>query len=305
VHPVAHGDADKVHSRARRVPLLRAVRAGLPDRLGIHFEPGHDFSGDEDGQAADSSERDGARAHHRRLGKSLGDFLHRQDDRNRAAGALPHRGAHRERVRICARQRQSFAAALVLVVVFAPTAWKERMDPTRDEALDKSAESRLNAWTFAWNLACEYPVTGGGFKTFTRQLFARYAPDATDVKAPHSIYFGVLAEHGFVGLFLYLLLLISCHFSLRRIVRWATMLGDELTGNYARMLQFSMIGFMTSGFFLSRAYFDYYFTLVACVVVLKYLWRKRLMESPDFDEAAGEEEVPRARQMLESIRDKK
>lgn len=178
-------------------------------------------------------------------------------------------------------------AAALIAVIFAPEAWKERMDPTRDEAFDKSAQSRLNAWTFAFNLAMEYPVTGGGFKTFTSDLFARYAPDATDVKAPHSIYFGVLAEHGFVGLFLYVALLASCQFSVRRIAKQAAKVGDDLMANYARMLQFSMIGFMTSGFFLSRAYFDYYFTLLACVVALKHIWRKRRLE---IAEAEGFEE---------------
>ena len=37
------------------------------------------------------------------------------------------------------------------------------------------------------------------------------------------------------------------------------------------MLQFSILGFLVSGAFLGRAYFDYFFTLVACVAILKRL----------------------------------
>ena len=45
------------------------------------------------------------------------------------------------------------------------------MDPTRPDAIDNSAKERLNAWAFSWNLASAYPLAGGGFATFTPQLF--------------------------------------------------------------------------------------------------------------------------------------
>ena len=37
------------------------------------------------------------------------------------------------------------------------------------------------------------------------------------------------------------------------------------------MFQFSLVGFLTAGFFLGRAYFDYFFTIVGCIVILKRL----------------------------------
>jgi putative inorganic carbon (hco3(-)) transporter len=146
---------------------------------------------------------------------------------------------------------------LVIALVFAPPKWKERMDFSRDgAALDASAYSRLNSWTFAWNLANDYPITGGGFDTFTKDLFDRYAPNSLDVHGPHSVYFGVLGEHGFVGLALYLTLVASCFASLRRIGKRAKQLGDEIARSYASAFTFSLVGFLTSGLFLGRAYFD-------------------------------------------------
>ncbi len=82
--------------------------------------------------------------------------------------------------------------------------------------MDDSATSRINAWTYCWRLAKDYPVTGGGFEAFTPTLFYRYAPNPKDVHGPHSMYFGVLAEHGFPGLFLYLSLLVSVFYPGRR-----------------------------------------------------------------------------------------
>jgi probable O-glycosylation ligase (exosortase A-associated) len=167
--------------------------------------------------------------------------------------------------------------AAVLGLIFAPEQWQERMDLTGEQTLDASARGRLNAWAFSWNLALDYPITGGGFDTFTLELFHRYAPDATDWHGPHSVYFQILAEHGFVGLALFLALVLSCFLSLRGVIKRARLRGDDIAMNYANMFQFSLFGFLTSGLFLGRAYFDYFYTLTACVaalsVVLESRWR--------------------------------
>jgi probable O-glycosylation ligase (exosortase A-associated) len=190
--------------------------------------------------------------------------------------------------------------ALTVAVLFAPESWQKRMNLTKKEtALDQSAYSRINAWTFSWHLAKEYPLAGGGFDTFTKELFVRYAPNAMDVHGPHSVYFGVLAEHGFIGLALYLTLVGSCFASLRRIAKAARSYGDETASHYALALQFSLIGFLVSGIFLGRAYFDYYFAIVCLIIMLKKIcftsWRteERLvtgepLEPEDEDEEYAE-----------------
>jgi putative inorganic carbon (HCO3(-)) transporter len=160
---------------------------------------------------------------------------------------------------------------LVLAALLAPQAWRDRISNTSAEQLDASALSRINAWTYCWRLANDYPIMGGGFDTFTPELFDRYAPNPKDVHGPHSIYFGVLAEHGFPGLFLYFCLVGSCFWSLRRTIKLARAYGDERSVYYANMLWFALIGFLVAGAFLGRAYFDFYFTIVACVAVVKQL----------------------------------
>jgi probable O-glycosylation ligase (exosortase A-associated) len=179
--------------------------------------------------------------------------------------------------------------AIAIAMLAAPERWKERMDPTREGAVDSSARSRLNAWTFCWNLVSDFPIAGGGFATFTPELFDRYAPNPKDVHGPHSVYFGVLAEHGFVGLFLYLALAGSCLASTHRLVKLARFHGDQFVVNYANMFRFSEVGFLTSGVFLGRAYFDYFFAIVACTVILKKVclaeWGETLTDEPVHQEA--------------------
>ena len=79
----------------------------------------------------------------------------------------------------------------------------------------------------------------------------------------------MLAEHGYIGLAGYLTLVLSFFASAYRLVKTASYYGDVEIVNYANMFRFSVVGFLTSGIFLGRAYFDYFFTIIACAVVLQ------------------------------------
>src|SRR5712664_1173200 len=109
---------------------------------------------------------------------------------------------------IAFKSRQKVLAGFFLifcawaVLAFAPAKWMDRMGNFFHGNLDNSAELRLNAWHFAWELAKDYPITGGGLKTFTPELYSRYTPQLVFAGA-HSIYFQTLGEHGFVGLGLF------------------------------------------------------------------------------------------------------
>ncbi|MBA2258322.1 MAG: putative O-glycosylation ligase, exosortase A system-associated, partial [Acidobacteria bacterium] len=49
--------------------------------------------------------------------------------------------------------------------------------------------------------------------------------------------------------------------------------------HYAHMFQFSLVGFLVSGLFLGRAYFDYFFAIVACIIILDRCVRERLADT--------------------------
>jgi probable O-glycosylation ligase (exosortase A-associated) len=171
----------------------------------------------------------------------------------------------------------------LVIFISAPQGWIQRMGTLRSAPeTDSSALSRLHAWQFARDLARDSPVFGGGFETFTAPLFAQYSLPVNDVHGPHSIYFQMLGEHGFPGLFIFLALISSCYRSCRKIIR-AFMSEHSLSylAEYARMVQLSLVTFLVSGAFLGRAYFDLFYQLVATVVILKCLARRELATSPD------------------------
>jgi probable O-glycosylation ligase (exosortase A-associated) len=189
-------------------------------------------------------------------------------------------------VLIALRSRQKILAVFLLaisawgVLVFAPAQWMDRMGNFFHGNLDRSAELRLNAWQFAWALAKHYPITGGGLKTFTPDLYQRYTPQL-EFAGPHSIYFQTLAEHGFIGLGLFLLLLGVSFYSLWMIRRRARSLpSTQWIIPYSYMLEIGLFSFLVSGAFLELANFDLFYQAIACVALLKILyWREVVLLS--------------------------
>jgi probable O-glycosylation ligase (exosortase A-associated) len=170
--------------------------------------------------------------------------------------------------------------ALPLMLMSMPDEWFDRMGTIGEYEQDASAMGRINAWLFAYNLAKDHPITGGGFDVFTKELFLVYAPNPLDHHDAHSIYFEVLAEHGFVGLGLFLLLGLMALLTCSRVIKKVRD-NDELSWarDLASMLQVSFIGFATGGAFLGLAYFDMYYDLVALIILLQHHVNEKLAET--------------------------
>jgi probable O-glycosylation ligase (exosortase A-associated) len=161
------------------------------------------------------------------------------------------------------------AIAIALVLLVMPQEWHDRMSTIQNYEQDQSAMGRINAWKMAFNMAKDRPL-GGGLESFQDYSFALYAPNPDDVHASHSIYFEVLGEHGFVGLGLFLMLGLMTWRSASWVIgrarrdrekRWAA--------DLAAMVQVSLVGYASAGAFLGLAYFDYYYTLIALVILCK------------------------------------
>lgn len=174
------------------------------------------------------------------------------------------------------------AVALPVILSVMPQSWWDRMDSIKNYKQDDSSLGRINAWNFAFNLAVARPLTGGGYEVFRQPWFSMYAPNPNNVHDAHSIYFEVLGEQGFVGLALFLLLLMMTWFAGSGIIKACK--GDESllwAENLARMLQVTLIGYMAAGAFLGLAYFDYIYQIVAMMVLLKVMVRDRDKEADE------------------------
>jgi len=161
------------------------------------------------------------------------------------------------------------AVAAALILMTMPQQWFDRMSTIENYQQDPSAEGRINAWKMALNLAKDRPL-GGGFEAFQPGMFAIYAPQPWNVHDSHSIYFEVLGEHGFFGLFLFLMLGLMVWRTASWIIKHAR--GDpenRWAADLAAMVQVSLVGYGSAGAFLGLANFDLYYTLIAVVVLCK------------------------------------
>jgi probable O-glycosylation ligase (exosortase A-associated) len=163
---------------------------------------------------------------------------------------------------LIAKSRHKLAAVAVVVMVAAmavsimPERFWDRMDTIQTYEEDSSAMGRINTWWTAFNIANARP-TGAGFNYYGSALYKAHAPNPDAVHSSHSIYFQALGEHGWIGLFLYLLFLLafwrSCGALARLPLDREPDHGDHVQG---KMLQVSLIGFMVAGAFVNIGNWD-------------------------------------------------
>ena len=173
-----------------------------------------------------------------------------------------------------------------VALMFLPEQWFSRMNTIGEYQSDASAMGRINAWWMAWNLASDR-FFGGGFSIYDLNVFGRYAPDPNDVHAAHSIYFQVLGEHGFVGLFLFLMLWFLVWWNAGKLRKGAKKdPNTKWLSDLGAMCQVSLVGYAVGGAFLSLAYFDLpYNILILVVLARRWIKRKAWLETEEVEAA--------------------
>jgi probable O-glycosylation ligase (exosortase A-associated) len=166
-----------------------------------------------------------------------------------------------------------------------PEQWWDRMSTINTYEQDRSAQGRINAWWMAFNMA-SHRLTGGGFESFQQYSYALYGTGADQTADSHSIYFQVLGHHGFPGLAIFLLLIVSTWLTASSVIR-ATRRNRETRwlGDLMAMTQVSVIAYLSAGAFLGLAYFDYFYNLVLIVAVASAIAWKHIAgtSSPTVD----------------------
>ena len=175
------------------------------------------------------------------------------------------------------------AVAAILVAVlafgFAPQKWLDRMDTIIHYQQEASANLRLLSWQVSFMLANDHPITGGGFWGISNlATFARYMPDyPAGSHDAHSIYFNLLGEHGYPGLAIFAVFVGLTLMTLETIRKRALQEPElQWAANYAFMLRASIVAYLTSGAFLSVAYFDLAYLLFIVVGLVKVLMEREI-----------------------------
>jgi len=177
-----------------------------------------------------------------------------------------------------------FAVLGLLFFYLAPEQWFDRLSTIQDASLDESFMGRVIAWKVSSAIAVANPVFGGGFHAVQYQPiwdqfkaepgllgFLNLPIPEFSAKAAHSIYFEVLGDLGFVGLLIFLAILVHAvvsRFSIKRHVQslgrgwaWARDLAD--------MLMLAILAYMAGGAGVSLAYFEVIYMVVMLMELLR------------------------------------
>jgi putative inorganic carbon (HCO3(-)) transporter len=170
------------------------------------------------------------------------------------------------------------AVAAVSLLAFMPDEWSQRMASIGEYQEDRSALGRISAWWNAWGIAQSYPF-GVGFNAARPELFARFSPYPEYVHAAHSIYFQVMGNHGFIGLFIFFGIFVSTYWAAGRLRKEAAVHpAAHWCDSLGAMCQVSLVGYGVGGAFLSLSYFDLPYNVMMLVVLARVWIRRRAWE---------------------------
>ncbi|ADU98517.1 putative O-glycosylation ligase, exosortase A system-associated [Alicycliphilus denitrificans] len=185
-------------------------------------------------------------------------------------------------------------AAVVGFLAFAPENIMERMSTIKEADDDSSFMGRVYAWRISSAIALANPFFGGGFHAVQIQSiwdtfkaspgllgFLHLPVPEFSAKAAHSIYFEVMGDLGFVGLGLFLFILLRALWSRQTIKRSTLRLGAsyQWARDMADMLMLAVLAYMVGGAAVSVGYFEVIYMVVMLMELLRLNVKRALADS--------------------------
>lgn len=160
-------------------------------------------------------------------------------------------------------RRWGIVRGLLIAAVFGAAAFLAGPSRLADMSVsEESASGRVVAWAQGLELLKWRPILGVGYANFTE-----YHP-----LTAHNSAVLCMAELGFVGLYVWMLLIVTSFHEAFIVERRAR---DGEYAFYAQVLQLSLIGFFAAAFFLSRTYNEVLYILIALCTILSRFGRER------------------------------
>lgn len=168
-------------------------------------------------------------------------------------------------------------ATLVLIpllILFMPQAWHDRMfgmtKTTEAGEYEASAQSRIDAWITILNLAKDRPILGAGLNPWNSIMYQLYSESHQSVAviAAHSIYFSILAEHGWIGLAMFVGIFAIGWRTASGVIRQCQSYPElDWLIDLMKTMQVSLVGYGVGGAFHQLPYFDLPWHIVSIIVI--------------------------------------
>jgi probable O-glycosylation ligase (exosortase A-associated) len=157
---------------------------------------------------------------------------------------------------------------------FITSDWTARMDTMSNIDEESSALGRIVVWRWTLDYAKEHPLMGGGFEAYLAnagQLAGYSRPGEVVInpstgKAFHNIFIQVLGEHGYVGLALYVAMIIHLLRTSRRLAKRAT---ESWRRSLGMCVFISTTVYCVGGMFIGVAFYPWLFYMYGFTIALR------------------------------------
>jgi probable O-glycosylation ligase (exosortase A-associated) len=174
--------------------------------------------------------------------------------------------------------------AIAAIFLVAPESWFSRMDSIGQAGEDSSFMGRVAAWKISSAIALQNPIFGGGLHALqTQHVWEQFKysegllgfvttpePDLL-AKAAHSIYFEIMGDLGFFGLFIFLGVFLNsliARYHIKLLIRGAP---EQYTWalDMANGLMLAILAYLVGGSAVSLGYFELPYMLVMLMEILR------------------------------------
>jgi len=185
------------------------------------------------------------------------------------------------------RSRQKFASmigitamCLVIVPVLSDTYWERvRTITAVTENPEEASVGRFHFWRIALEMTNDRPFTGVGQRAYSA-MYNRYDTSVGEYgesRAVHSSWFSVLAELGYPGLFLFVLIVANAFVVCRRARRVADQHPELINlAHFAVAIEGALVTFIVGGTFVNFQYVEMTWHTLAFSAVIDRLVDDRL-----------------------------
>lgn len=162
---------------------------------------------------------------------------------------------------------------VAMVGVVSSDQWIDRMSTIKTFDADTSALGRIAAWKWTLEFVSANPQ-GGGFNSFVINRYTVMDANGEMLeikgKAFHSSYFEVLGEHGYLGLAIFMLIIVTTFTNMRKARRLSKGLScEEWISDLANSMFVSVCVYLAGALFVGVAFqpmFYYYVALSVCMM---------------------------------------
>jgi O-antigen ligase len=167
---------------------------------------------------------------------------------------------------------------LVYIGLLAITTWvvlpEEQKERFRASGDDKTSQSRLTYWRDGIEIANQHPLLGIGYDNWMPYYTKYYNPKG---QLPHNIFIEALAEMGYVGLFVFIALIVYVfqeNARTRKITKQDGANPNRFIYYMAYGFDGALIGYLVSGFFVTVLFYPYFWVNMGFTMGLAMVARK-------------------------------